>query len=264
MRLVVWNCRMALHRPEKWNALTALRPDVAVVPESPNPNLSRMAGVLHTTRAHAWAPSPTKKGLAVYSFDEYGLSALTRATARDDTLPVRVTGPGTSFVLIAVWANKPRYVEHLHDALDAYESLVRTDDVVMAGDFNSNSIWDQPHGDRCHSRLVARLEAIGLASAYHSKRAELQGAETEKTFFSTARGKGQYHIDYVFLPRSWLPRVIQCSIGRREPWLSLSDHCPMMVEVSDAYPPGRVPSTSGTRDHAAVACSDHLTSLAQR
>jgi hypothetical protein len=189
-----------------------------------------MAHVVGAAHAHAWTGAdPAKKGLALFSFGEYAFTRLPSQMARHDTLAVNVIGAATPFVLIGVWACKPRYVEHLHDALDAYEPLLKTREVVMAGDFNCNTIWDRLHRDKCHSRLVARLEEFGLVSAYHFTRREAQGAETEKTFFTTARGKGHYHIDYVFLPRSWLPRLDSCRLEIRDP--TLSDHIPISVDV---------------------------------
>jgi hypothetical protein len=254
MRLVVWNCRMALHRPEKWNALAGLSPDLAVIPEAPSPTLKTMSHVLGAAHAHAWTGAdPAKKGLGLFSFGDYGFTRLPPQMARHDTLAVNVTGPATSFVLIGVWACKPRYVEHLHDALDAYEPILRTRDVVIAGDFNSNTIWDRPHRDKCHSRLVARLEELGLVSAYHFMRREAQGAETQKTFFTTARGKGHYHIDYVFLPRSWLPRLDSYHLGTREPWLTLSDHVPISVDLQPERTTGAYPKAPPTRTSRADA-----------
>ena len=47
MRLVVWNCAMALHR--KIDALMALRPDLAVIPEAAEPG---RLGRVNTNVAH--------------------------------------------------------------------------------------------------------------------------------------------------------------------------------------------------------------------
>ncbi len=51
MKLVVWNCRMALH--EKWDALVAMGPDIAVVPEAASPDLPWMAEKVGKARSHA-------------------------------------------------------------------------------------------------------------------------------------------------------------------------------------------------------------------
>jgi exonuclease III len=68
-------------------------------------------------------------------------------------------------------------------------------------------------------------------SAYHSIRGEPHGAETTSTYFMYARPERGFHIDYVFLPRSWLERVEAVEVGSPEKWLSHSDHCPLTVDV---------------------------------
>jgi len=64
MRLVAWNCNMALHR--KVDALLALRPDIAVISECAEPIR------LRTRSAHDWLENEPvwvgdnpSKGLAV-------------------------------------------------------------------------------------------------------------------------------------------------------------------------------------------------------
>jgi exodeoxyribonuclease-3 len=44
-----------------------------------------------------------------------------------------------------------------------------------------------------------------------------------------------YHIDYMFLPASWLGRVAQFSIGNFAEWCGtgFSDHMPLTLELSD-------------------------------
>lgn len=238
MKLVVWNCRMALHERRKWHALAALQPDLAVVPEAANPRQPMCADLLKATRSNVWVGPNENKGLAAMSFGSYALVPLPRlADERHDALAVRVVGPGGfNFILVAVWARAPKYVEHLHDVLDTYEPLLRAHDVVLAGDFNSNSLWDRRHGKKNHTRLVARLHEFGLESAYHVTRTEAHGAETEKTYQASGPDRRQYHIDYVFLPRSWRPRLLGCGFGDAPTWFQLSDHRPMLVELADDLP----------------------------
>jgi endonuclease/exonuclease/phosphatase family metal-dependent hydrolase len=143
-----------------------------------------------------------------------------------------VTGPGIEFVLAAIWAQKHTYVERLHDVLDAYAPLLRSHETVLAGDFNSNAVFDRKHGDKSHTRLVERLRDFGLVSVYHSLRSEPHGAETENTYFHCRRIGQPYHLDYVFVPREWLPRIRSCSVGDAATWLEHSDHCPVVVDVA--------------------------------
>jgi hypothetical protein len=42
--------------------------------------------------------------------------------------------------------------------MDSWGPQLRSGDVVISGDFNSNTIWDKLHGDKCHSAMVRRLD----------------------------------------------------------------------------------------------------------
>jgi endonuclease/exonuclease/phosphatase family metal-dependent hydrolase len=57
---------------------------------------------------------------------------------------VDVSGP-VSFRLLAVWTRaEHRYVQSLAGDLDTLKASRSRRPVVLAGDFNSNSIWDRP------------------------------------------------------------------------------------------------------------------------
>ena len=63
MRLVAWNCNMALHR--KLDALRRLRPDVAVVSECAKPQVvAERAGVENLGADSVWIGRNQHKGLA--------------------------------------------------------------------------------------------------------------------------------------------------------------------------------------------------------
>lgn len=221
----------ALHK--KWAALTTLQPDIAVVPEAGSPQYPATSKLFETARSHAWVGPNERKGLAAVSFGNYALDPLPHdADERPDALALKVFSPSAEFILIAVWARPRNYVRNLHDMLDAYEPHFQAHDVVLAGDFNSNAVWDHLHGAKCHSRLVARLDELGLVSAYHFMRSEPHGAETEPTFFHHKNERRPYHLDYVFLPRSWNSRLLGCNIGDAATWLTMSDHVPMTVELA--------------------------------
>jgi len=103
---------------------------------------------------------------------------------------------------------------------------------VLLGDFNSNTIWDAEHpSDRSHSALVRYLRGMGLVSAYHSRYAEEQGRETRPTFFLYRHQQRPYHIDYCFLPATWLGRMRDVTVGGHGVWASKSDHMPLTVDV---------------------------------
>ena len=108
MRLAVWNANMAVHR--KLDVLLdRLRPDVAVVPECADPSTleARYSGDPPWS-SMCWAGRNATKGLAVFGFGDYSVSA--NDAIREDLewiIPVDVAGPVT-FALLAVWSMNQR------------------------------------------------------------------------------------------------------------------------------------------------------------
>ena len=73
MRLIAWNCNMALHR--KVEALLALRPDIAVISECAEPErLSRFSKIDWIEGNPVWIGRQPTKGLAVFAFNGYSAS----------------------------------------------------------------------------------------------------------------------------------------------------------------------------------------------
>ena len=102
---------------------------------------------------------------------------------------------------------------------------------VLAGDLNSNRIFDRRHLPRNHTTLVARLAGLGLFSAYHEHFGEAQGAETRPTQFQYRHQHRPFHLDYVFLPNEWRPRLQAVEVGLPALWLAHSDHMPVVIDV---------------------------------
>jgi hypothetical protein len=70
MRLVAWNCNMALHR--KADALLSLRPDIAVISECAEPErLFRTGCSTWIETEPVWIGRHATKGLAVFTFNGY-------------------------------------------------------------------------------------------------------------------------------------------------------------------------------------------------
>jgi hypothetical protein len=230
LRLVAWNCCMGpLER--KLAALETLAADIAVIPECPR--LTRSPG------STFWIGTNPHKGLGVVAKPPWRIA---RATRRRNlpryVQPLRVSGP-ESFILWAVWAcndgAENRYVRGIHRAIDSSRQLLGSGPSVMLGDFNSNTIWDREHpAERGHSALVRKLEALGLASSYHSHYREDQGKETRPTFFEYRHAHRPYHIDYCFLPREWTGRITGVTVGAHGEWATRSDHMPLIVDLTPA------------------------------
>ena len=103
MRLVAWNCNMALHR--KVDALLALRPDVAVISEcAESVRLQSLSRTRWIESDPVWIGRSATKGLAVFCFNGYRARLSDQYTpSLRHVAPIEITGPA-AFNLLAVWA----------------------------------------------------------------------------------------------------------------------------------------------------------------
>lgn len=190
-----------------------------------------------------WIGQNATKGLAVFTFNGY------RAHLSADywpnlhyIAPVHISGPAR-VNLLAVWAQnasggitRKHQLGPLRRALSRYRRFLEEDPVVMAGDFNSNAIWDKPGWRINHMTMVEMLKKRDLISAYHEIFGEAHGKENTPTIYwrDRTRDGPTYHIDYVFLPRSWLNAINEFSVGNYDDWCAsgLSDHVPLVIDVT--------------------------------
>jgi exodeoxyribonuclease III len=238
VRIVVWNCNMALHR--KFDALRALEPDVAVVCECASPERLRLPSLQDEP---IWVGTNPHKGLAVFTFNGYSARLAEPFYPRLKFIaPVHISGP-TECNLLAVWAQnasagvtRKYQLGPLRWALSKYRGFLTSAPAVIAGDLNDNVIWDKPGWRHNWASKLAIMHRLGLRSAYHAVRNELPGAETVPTLYWRDRRRDgpTYHIDYVFVPATWLPNVTDLSIGTFEDWCAsgLSDHVPIVVDIA--------------------------------
>jgi endonuclease/exonuclease/phosphatase family metal-dependent hydrolase len=105
--------------------------------------------------------------------------------------------------------------------------------LVLAGDLNSNKIWDAHRKVGNHSAVVKLLDEHRLVSAYHDYFDEPHGEESRHTMFFYRRRDRTFHLDYIFIPREWAVRLKAVEVGKFETWSKLSDHCPVVVDVAD-------------------------------
>ncbi len=230
MRIVTWNCEGGFHK--KVEALLSQNPDVAVVPECLEKSTAALQQRGYET---LWFGPPLKKGLGVFCRKGWSIRALPLPQQKW-IVPVEIDGP-VPFTLLAVWACKTeireeRYIRQVYHALMSHpEWFDRAGPVVLAGDLNSNKIWDAKREVGNHSDVVKILAERGLVSAYHEFFAEAQGAEERKTLHMHHHADKSYHIDYIFIPREWAPRLQTVDVGAFEQWSKLSDHCPVTVEI---------------------------------
>ena len=232
MRIVTWNCNMAFRK--KWHLITELEPDIIIIPECEKPGRFQFDLYDQKPTDILWHGNNPNKGLGVFSFGEYNLRLLDIHNDSFKTiLPIRVSIRRFEFVLFAIWANNPsdkagQYVEQVWKAIHFYEDQLEKK-VILAGDFNSNTIWDRKHRLENHSAVVKKLAENGIESAYHFFYKQEQGKEFHPTFFTYRHRNKPYHIDYCFASRYFIERLENVEVGNYEQWTAYSDHKPLTV-----------------------------------
>ncbi|MBK1826885.1 endonuclease/exonuclease/phosphatase family protein [Haloferula rosea] len=147
-----------------------------------------------------------------------------------DTLP---TVLNEKFQVLAIWS-KPRktYVQNVLSILDQFEEFIHRRPTVVLGDFNANPTFDA--GNAKHSKfhhIEERMNAVGLISAYHQYFGEPFGAESRASIYWMWKENKPFHIDYVFVPKTWSHHITRVDVGDYNSWKSLSDHRPLSVEL---------------------------------
>ena len=160
MRIVAWNCNMALDR--KVDGLLDLAPDIAIVCECAEPERLRSRSRSSWMQGEpVWIGRNPHKGLAVFAFNGYAVRlAESYHPALRYIAPVHIGGP-TECNLLAVWAQnasaggiRKHQLGPLRRALSRYKGFLGERPAVIAGDLNSNTIWDKPGWRINHSTKV--------------------------------------------------------------------------------------------------------------
>ena len=227
MRLVTWNCCRGPYLT-KAALLDVFSPDIAVIQECAKPATE--------SSQFRWFGDNPRQGIGVLTRGPYRIRALPQAVNVPlYVIPVRITGP-IEFVLLAVWSKGGQehpYVEGVVRAVEIYHHLFRKYPTVLAGDLNSNAIWDSNHAPGLgHSALVKQLAGLGLVSSYHYFHGEAHGKEKRPTYYFQWNRQRPFHIDYCFIPEIWAPRLSRVEVGSFARWKSSSDHRPLLVELA--------------------------------
>lgn len=228
MRIVSWNCRRGFEDKAAW--LTELNPDIAIIPECREPRPRSHAG---GANQWVWTGRAGDVGVGAWAYGEYSFETVEVSGLPTFVMPLRVVGPAV-FNLVAVWTvgkGFAGYVRVLDEALTKLADFLASGPTVIAGDFNSNAIWDRQAGAVNHTSVVRRLGELGLVSAYHQLTGEAHGAEATPTFHQYFHRDKPHHIDYVFVPHQWSGRVESVTVGDADTWLSRSDHAPLVVDL---------------------------------
>jgi exonuclease III len=123
-------------------------------------------------------------------------------------------------------------LDKLHKELRKLAATQRIETFILAGDFNSNTIWDKKRRESNHSNVVKRLEEKGIFSAYHLYFQQIQGQEAHPTLYLYRHQNRPYHLDYCFVSADLAPKIQSVNIGEYDFWMRYSDHVPVIVRFN--------------------------------
>lgn len=233
MKIVTWNCQQAFAR--KAERIFSGAPDIAVIQEC-SKRSTEIVGF--DGYSGLWAGENLNKGIGVFCKTGWSVRAFAvrKKSGARWVIPFAVEGP-VNFTLVAVWACSAKsrsesYVGQIRTVLKERPAWLRRAPIVLAGDFNSSAVFDKNRPEWNHTLMVRRFRRRGLVSAYHAHFGEEHGVETMPTFhlYRRPEERYRYHFDYIFLPEKW--PIEAMDVGRHCDWGAVSDHFPLMVDVS--------------------------------
>ncbi|WP_276965519.1 endonuclease/exonuclease/phosphatase family protein [Chryseobacterium sp.] len=235
MKIITWNCNMAFRK--KGEFIITEEPDILIVPECENQERLLIGHYTKQPTAIFWYGDNPNKGIGVFSFNEFKIKLLDIHNSDFRyVLPLSIYNDKVCFTVFAIWAQKPEkhscYTEQIWNAVHFYSNLLDNDNVILAGDFNSNSIWDKPNRIYNHTNLVNYLKTKNIISTYHHFHNQAQGQEKHNTLFMHRKINKPYHIDFCFASLNLIDKLENVVIGTYEKWTKYSDHKPLIVKIN--------------------------------
>lgn len=232
MKIITWNCNGAFRK--KFHALLQFNADIIVIQECENPAESKDLEYNNWAKNYLWIGDSKNKGLAIFAKEKINLQPLDWTNNFKDHsvkhfLPCLINN---DFQLLAVWThqnNSPNfgYIGQFWKYLQVNKSNFKK--ILIAGDLNSNTIWDEWDRWWNHSDVMKELEEINIKSLYHKFFNELQGKETKPTFFLQRNPSKPYHIDYCLSSYDFTQKLKDVEVPEFDKWHHLSDHVPMII-----------------------------------
>ena len=233
MKVITWNCNMAFRKKAAF--ILVHKPDILIVPECEHPDKLKFDADIPKPTDTLWFGTNQNKGLGIFSYSDFKFKVRRNHNpALRMIIPIAVTGGHYDFTLYAIWANNPadpdgQYVEQVWKAIHHYSRYISNKRTMLAGDFNSNTIWDRKYRAGNHTNVVNKLGAKGIHSSYHVHHKQSQGSEEHPTLYMYRHRDKPYHIDYCFASADLTRKIQSVEIGEYDFWSKHSDHVPVMV-----------------------------------
>lgn len=226
MRVVTWNLgywQFRRRHAEAWEYLrNEIKPDIALLQETCPREMGDDEILLFEPVHGGW-------GTAIYST---GLQltpvGMTRYPGRVVAAKIDSPGDGSAYVAsIHAPIINGRVFPHLDRILDDVESAFGASAAIFGGDLNSARLAEQVWPGNGHGPFFERLESGPWVDCHwRLHRQEIQ------TFFR----QGQVHPfqdDHLFVSADLAPRVLSCRVIHNEITRRVSDHIPVVAEISD-------------------------------
>ncbi len=226
MRLTTWNCCWKLE--DKLAALLTESPDIAIIQECSEVALQNFP----EDYSGRFLQGDPKHGLGLIYRAPYSISNI-EVAALPCFARLDIAGP-VPFRLIAVWNCKQNesYPAQLHRFLGTCDDWF-TDDTVLAGDLNSQQGQSFDRGRLNHKGFVDCLSDKGFIDTYATLRRASGVTQPEGTYRHLHSPDNTFHLDYIFAPQRWLPRLTGISVGAPAFWSQYSDHSPVTLIIAD-------------------------------
>jgi exonuclease III len=129
-------------------------------------------------------------------------------------------------------AGERGYIRTMHEILDRIAQLSTGADLVLGGDFNVVVGYRQAREklrvSRGEREILERLsQEFDLVSCWQAANPHRALAQTLRW---SANRAAPYHCDGIFVPSTWLDRLVSCRVVRGSRWNALSDHNPVVAE----------------------------------
>jgi endonuclease/exonuclease/phosphatase family metal-dependent hydrolase len=229
-RLVCWNMgqagRYSSSRAHAWRYLEELGADVALLQEvmTPPPDMQDRVAWTPTGHSRSW-------GSAVFA-----RTGQVQPEAVDHTYPGQVQvaevalRPGTGAIAVSIHAPILRNysVTTLHKIFSDLTPLLekRKAPIFLGGDFNAGLQWDVRQRSRTHRILFDRIEEFGLTDCLR-----LFHTEFVQTY-RHLRGNTPWELDHVFVSNFIADQVRSCEVIDTEEARALSDHNPIVIDMT--------------------------------
>ena len=232
MKIITWNCNGAFRN--KYEHIISLNADILIIQECENPAESKDVKYQNWAENYLWIGDSKNKGLGVFTSKQIELQKLDWSNGFEDHnvkhfIPCSVNG---NFNLLAIWThqnNSPNYA-YIGQFWKYFQvNKNKFENIIIAGDFNSNTIWDKVRRTWNHSDVVRELSEIGIESLYHHFTYEDHGLEQQPTFYLHKNLEKPYHIDYCFASEFFIQKFKNIEIGDFVNYKVLSDHNPVLI-----------------------------------